>query len=399
MPQGRGWLREFILLACLMAFFGDDKLFGQAPSRDAQIQAVSKLDFPDQKGWLGADDAYSIPLGQGRSLWLFGDTFIGPLASSPRTASSSFIRNSIGITTCTAGKCAIEYYWAHMNTAKPDSMFSIPGLDWFWPMDGFVYNGTLYIALMQMHAAGTGAMGFAFSGTQIAVIPNYTAPPDQWSVTYQKLNTGGNAVPGVSIVVNHGKQGNPDPENPQGSSYAYFFTLVQGDTPSAQHLSLLRLPLKQLNAATRPGRSTWEYLRSNSAWGRWPANDTALPDDHAVVLKPGATEMSVRYHDSTKQWIAVYPSASLKHAESAISTSMTHGWSQATTLISYPEVQPSHQNYTPNVFCYAAKEHVEFETEGQLVFTYACNSMKENELFEKTELYHPVVVTMPLPKM
>jgi len=25
--------------------------------------------------------------------------------------------------------------------------------------------------------------------------------------------------------------------------------------------------------------------------------------------------------------------------------------------------------------------------------------MKENELFEKTELYHPVVVTMPLPKM
>ena len=398
MPRGRVRLREFILLACVVAFFSDN-LLGQEPSRDIPPKSFSKLNFPDQKGWLGADDAYSIPLGNRRSLWLFGDTFIGATANNPRTASSGFIRNSIGITTCLDGKCAIEYYWAHMNTAKPDSMFSMPGSDWLWPMDGFVYKGTLYIALMQMHAEGTGAMGFAFSGTQMAVIPNYTAPPDQWLVTYHKLNTGANAVPGVSIVVNHGEEGNPDPENHQGSSYAYFFTLVQAETPSAQHLTLLRLPLKQLRAAARPGSSAWEYLRSNSAWGRWPDSDTVLPSDHAVVLKPGATEMSVRYHASTKQWIAVYPSSSLKQAEYAISTSMTHGWSQPKTLYSYPEAQPSNRNYTPNVICYAAKEHVEFEVEGQLFFTYACNSMKESELFEKTELYYPIVVTMPLPTM
>jgi len=39
-------------------------------------------------------------------------------------------------------------------------------------MDGFVYNGTLYLALMQMHATGSGgAFGFAYSGAQWQVFP------------------------------------------------------------------------------------------------------------------------------------------------------------------------------------------------------------------------------------
>jgi hypothetical protein len=107
-------------------------------------------------------------------------------------------------------------------------MFSVPGspTDWFWPMDGFVYNGTLYLAFMQMHATGGGAFGFAYRGTQMASISNYTAPPTRWSITYQNLNTGGNAVPGASIVVAQGPNGNPDPSNPQGACYAYFFTVV-----------------------------------------------------------------------------------------------------------------------------------------------------------------------------
>ena len=33
--------------------------------------------FPYASGWLGGDGAYSIPLSPTRTLWLFGDTFIG----------------------------------------------------------------------------------------------------------------------------------------------------------------------------------------------------------------------------------------------------------------------------------------------------------------------------------
>jgi hypothetical protein len=45
------------------------------------------------------------------------------------------------------------------------------------------YNRTFYLALMQLRAAGSGgAFGFAYSGTQLANIGDYTAPPNQWSV-------------------------------------------------------------------------------------------------------------------------------------------------------------------------------------------------------------------------
>jgi hypothetical protein len=391
-------LKLCLLTAALL--LGGISARGQIAETAGASSGAIHLSFPDQDKWLGADDAYSIPLGNGRSLWLFGDTFIGEKADSVRTAKSGFIRNSIGITTCMEQKCSVEYFWAQMKGTKPDSFFSAPGTDWYWPMDGFIHNGTLYVALMQMHAEGAGAMGFAFSGTQMAVIPNYTRPPEQWKIEYESLNTGPNAVPGVSIVVKRGPNGNPNPADPKGANYAYFFTLVQGATPTAQHLGLLRIALDKLGDAARPAGSGWEYMKGDQSWAAWPKNDTVLPADHAAVLTPGATEMSVRYHEATKQWIAVYPEGGLvfKKANYALSDAMTHGWQASKTLFTYPEMAPTHPNYTTNVFCYAAKEHVELEREGQLFFTYACNSFKEDELFEKTKLYRPMPVTVPLPK-
>ena len=355
--------------------------------------------FPYQQGWLGADSAYSIPLHAGKSLWLLGDTFIGPPSATSRKQSTGFIRNTIAISNCSGRSCSFHYYWTGMNTSKPGEVFSPPGSsrDWFWPMDGFVYHGTLYIALMQMHAQGSGAFGFAYSGTQLASISNYLAAPNTWSITYQTLNAGGEAVPGASIVVNEGPNGNPDPSNPQGADYAYFFTVVpvKGSPP---YVALLRLRLSQLNSAARPGNAKWEYLKSDSSWAFWPATDSTLPVDNAKVIDPGATEMTVRYHASTNQWIALYPRGWDNNAHYSLSSSLTSGWGPSKDLYAYPEMQPSNPNYKPNVFCYAVKEHIEFETAGQIFFTYACNSTQVSEITNNMNLYRPVVVIQPLPR-
>jgi hypothetical protein len=260
-------------------------------------------------------------------------------------------------------------------------------------MDGFVYNGTLYLALMQMHAQGSGAFGFAYSGAQLASIANYTAPPAQWVIAYQQLNTGGSAVPGISIVVNQGPSGNPVPADPQGANYAYFFTGA-GSTP---YLALLRIPLTQLNSVSRPANTSWQYLNTSGTWENWQGTATTLPGDNAAVINPGATEMTVRYHASTNQWIAVYPGGLTNQAYYSLSNSLTSGWGPSESLYSYPEMQPANASYTPSVFCYAAKEHVEFETAGQLFFTYACNSTVASDVTNNMNLYHPVVVTQTLP--
>jgi hypothetical protein len=350
--------------------------------------------FPYQKGWLGADGAYSVPIGSGQSLWIFADTFVGPSSATGRTQATGFIHNSIAISTCSGTSCTFQYYWPGMGSSQPGPVFTAPGTDWFWPMDGFTYNGTLYLALMQMHSTGSGgAFGFAYSGSQLASISNYTAPPSQWVITYQQLNTGGSAVPGISIVVNQGPSGNPDPANPQGGNYAYFFTAV-GSSP---YLALLRIPLIELNSLGRPGNTKWEYLNTSGTWEAWQDTATTLPGDNATVINPGATEMTVRYHASTNQWIAVYPVGLDNQASYSLSDSLTSGWGKSESLYSYPEMQPANANYTPNVFCYAAKEHIEFETAGQLFFTYACNSTVTSDITNNMNLYHPVVVTQTLP--
>jgi hypothetical protein len=328
---------------------------------------------------------------------MFGDTFVGPARATSRRQATGFIRNSIAISTGSGQNCTFEYYWTGMGSSTPGAVFSAPGSDWFWPMDGFVYNGTLYLALMQMHATGSGgAFGFAYSGAQFASIANYTASPRQWSITYQNLNTGGGAVPGASIVVAQGPNGNPDPLNPQGASYAYFFTVVPVNNASPS-MALLRLPLGQLNSAARPGNTAWEYLKSDGAWALWLDTDTVLPSDHAAVVNPGATEMTVRYHSSSNQWIAVYPLGLDNKAYYSLSSSLTGPWGPSEDLYPYPEMQPGNVNYTPNVFCYAAKEHVELETSGQMFFTYACNSTQASDVTNNMNLYRPMVVISVLP--
>jgi len=371
---------------------------GNGPSQSSQPapQAPASTGyFPYQQGWLGADSAYSIPLGSGQSLWLFGDTFIGPASATSRQQATGFIHNSIAISSCSGTSCTFQYYWSGISSsATAGPVFIAPGTDWFWPMDGFIYNGTLYIALMQMHADGTGAFGFAYSGAQLASISNYTAAPSQWSVTYQSLNTGGSAVPGVSIVQGQGPNGNPNPADPQGAQYAYFFTLAG----NSSYMALLRLPLNQLNSAARPGNTNWQYLKTDGTWGSWQDTATSLPADNATVIASGASEMTVRFHSSTNQWIAIYPEGLNNQGYYSLSASLIGSWGPSEALYSYPELNPSNLNYTPNLFCYADKEHIEFETAGQIFFTYVCNSTQESDIVNNMNLYHPVVVTQSLPQ-
>ena len=371
---------------------------GRSQSTNLSPPATPTGWFPYQQGWLGADGAYSVPLRGVESLWILDDTFVGPSGAVSRSEATGMVHNSVAISTCSGQSCSFQYYWVGMNTSSPGPQFSTGTSDWYWSEDGFVYNGTLYLALMQMHSTGAGgAFGFAYSGVQLASINNFTAPPNQWSVTYQSLNTGGAAVPGVSIVVAEGPNGNPDPSNPSGASYAYFFTLVGSSNPPTEYMALLRLPLSQLNNAARPGNSSWEYLKTDSTWGTWLGTDTILPSDNAAVITPGATEMTVRYHSSTNQWIAVYPVGLNNTAYYSLAAAMMGPWGQPENLYAYAEMQPSNPNYTPNVFCYAAKEHTEFEATGQLFFTYACNSTQASDVTNNMNLYHPVVVTQTLP--
>lgn len=382
-----------VSMGCLITLTACGRQMGALPPTLPLAHASAHM-FPYEEGWLGADDAYSVSLGSNKSLWFFGDTFVGSPGATSRTQATALIHNSVGISACPAQGCTFHYFWNGMNSSHPDPVFVAPGHHWFWPMDAFIYHGTLYVALTEMYSAGRGTFGFATAGTQLASIKNYTEPPTQWKIEYQSINSGSNAVPGVSIVVGQGPGGNPDPADPDGAGYAYFWT----DTTNSAYLALLRVPLAELNRLSRPGTASWAVLNTRGTWEPWASTTTTLPSNVAHVLSPGATEMTVRYHRSTKQWIAVYPVGLDRAAYYSLSPTLTGGWGPSEVLYQYPEMEPSNPNYTPNVFCYAAKEHTEFESSGELAFTYVCNSTVASDVANNMNLYRPVLVIQKLPR-
>src|SRR4051812_32924952 len=56
--------------------------------------------FHQEPRWLGGDGAYTIDLGDDRTLWLFGDSFVATSAAHVRTE-STIVRNSVAVMTGT----------------------------------------------------------------------------------------------------------------------------------------------------------------------------------------------------------------------------------------------------------------------------------------------------------
>ncbi|WP_433968011.1 hypothetical protein [Tunturiibacter gelidiferens] len=77
--------------------------------------------------------------------------------------------------------------------------------------------------------------------------------------------------------------------------------------------------------------------------------------------------------------------------------SLTGPWSDSQTIYHIPELNPSKPGYDKDTFCYAGKEHPEFEHSGDLVFTYACNTNKPKKLETEPNIYFPQAVRMAMP--
>jgi len=348
--------------------------------------------YPYKGRWHGADVAYSIQLSPDRFLWLFGDTFVGS-PNTQRIPGDSMPRNSIGIAECLSGQpCPLTFAWISHRDGPPSSFFETGTPEYYWPLDGFVSNDTLYVVLQKMHTAGDGgAFGFDYSGVVLASIKNYMDPPTVWNIVYQPILSGNTVIPGVATVSPAAAESSADPSAPGG--YAYFFTWVKnGRLPE---VALMRLPSTSLDdAALSAGH--WQYLTKSGAWSSW-TTPALLPKDAKIMVRGNYTEFTVFYHPELRRWLMTLPggfldgAALLSHADS-----LAGNWSAPDSIYNYPESQPTNPDHAPNVFCYAAKEHPELEGKGTFTFTYACNSMKEAEILANPRLYHPVVVNLPM---
>lgn len=346
------------------------------------IQPPCLPDFSYQQGWLGADAAYSVPLDEKRSLWLFGDTFIGP---GPDRRGTTMIANSLAISTCGPQGFALSYFWNTDTQQQPTAFFapaSPPAQQGvhppkYWPLHGFLADGKLYLALEEIASEPTtpdNPFGFAIVGVTLAEIANPHADPNQWKVRYLPLLQSRRLVPGAAMVL-------------QGK-WVYLFSFLE--TPDKQHPLLLnRLLLSSLQSAHPQPEQAIEYLAQD---GRWKPGFEG--PDSKILVKQAATELSVHYDKQSQKWLMLHTSPQFFSPEVVLlqADSLTGPWQQAKSQPFYQEMLPESPIYDKETFCYAAKAHPQFSTADHgLVVTYACNSLSFDKLLGNMQIYWPVI--------
>lgn len=363
---------RFVVFPLLFASVPFTHCFAGTCTPQFELQQNNRL------GWQGADAAYSIPIAGGRDIWIFGDTLYGTQRVVNGNA-PQMVHNSLGISTCDAdGHFRLQYVIRHDSSGKAESYFSPSNADhWYWALDGFAYKRNLWVTLLCLkhpQQARAAAMDFATCGSDLARVSHLDRDPQQWRVQYFSLIPDGvKAYPSATTVVD--------------GDYVYLFALYES---GSRPLLVTRIPLEGLGNP----RKNLEYLAADGEW-----KPGFKPSNAKQVMNPGSPELSIRYHPDMKKWLAVMvdPNGFSDKVILRYAPSLTGPWSDAQVIYYMPEMLPGpKRDYA--TFCYAGKEHPEFETSGELEFTYVCNTMDVPKLATDYNIYYPRFVQVPMPK-
>jgi hypothetical protein len=366
--------------------------------------------FEPVDGWLGGDAVYSVSLpdrtaGERHTLWLFGDTYVADPAKPARSdrVGAAFIHNSIAVSSCRGDSFEIDYLWRHDFEERPRAFFESaePDRSWYWPFDGFVHGGALFVGLVEVAAAapdGPLAMPFALTGMSLARIDDPGAPPASWRPRIMTLSRSQEAFPASAMRI-------------EGDHVLLFSFAAMRDGHQPRFLA--RLPLAALD---RDSDDLEPWLETWTQDGIWQAG--LLPERAEILMADNASEMSVESHgdgSADAGLLALYASplqtdgrgqspasrsngVYARHAERA-----TGPWSERSLVYTMPEASDPDSG----TICYAAKEHPAFARPGELLFTYVCNliTMPDQDpwdalgrLEQDMDLYVPRVIRIPVPE-
>jgi hypothetical protein len=131
--------------------------------------------------WEGSDGGTIIDLGDGRRIWLFGDTYLGPSGTTNLLPGFRLVHNTIAVQQ--AG--CIEFRTGGAGTFTT-SYFAEPAPDeWYWPLDGVVdrHAGLVYVTVMHLRTApGPAGFGWREVDTRLialdyhSLVPLFTRP-------------------------------------------------------------------------------------------------------------------------------------------------------------------------------------------------------------------------------
>ena len=317
--------------------------------------------------WLGGDVASSVDLGDGRLLWLFGDSWIDPSDSGLRQ-NGHMVSNSVAIQSGSdPSAAAISFYWGSTVDGTPTAMFPDRDGESLWFGNGVRVGDRLVLFFGRViRNTGTG-LGFENVGWTAMIVENPGAEPSEWKV--RSLET---------------------PLNPLGILVGFAGVLKMGEhvyafgspNPVKSHpIYAARWPIDQVSRGNLLEPEWWAgerlgWVPNSSSTPRWP------------LFENGAPELTIHFDEHSQRFLGVHTKGFGQAVVTMrASPTLTGPWSGPHTLYRPPE------HHQPNVMIYAGKAHPQLRG-ADLVVTYATNTGKFSEHLTNPQSYYPHFVRL-----
>lgn len=308
-------------------------------------------------GWTGGDATYSVPLPDGRIVWMFGDSFLDTVYADRSRPASSLIRNVFMIqdgtnynafTTLTGG--TEESPEAVVNTPYPAEA-------WYWPGDGTTDAENLYVYMMYFISTGTGSFDFAYMKTDLVKFSLPTFEEISRTTVWDEDN---DVMFGAAVMEDS------DYLYIYGAETAGFFKYVQ----------LARVHKINLYEA-------WEYYNANtSSWqSTFPGINGRLKKNGGGTIDVSA-QFSVFFHEG-KYRLVTQEGLFGREIYTWESTSPAGQWKSKKKFYTTPE--DPEELYTYNAFV-----HPEItNAAGYMLLSYNLNAINFFDLFSNADTYRP----------
>lgn len=371
------WIIEIWIL-CVVPAFGEP--YDQTEEAPFEVVSASIDPLYDgllkfrKRGWLGADGATSVPLGDAKILWLFGDTIIGNVSPEGKRI-GTIIRNSIALHNVSRGLPGeVVYYW-DLTNAVPGSFFMAENFEkeyCYWPLAAAAVDGELYVFAPQIY--GHDITSFSIGKLHLLRIYNPLDSPTRWSMSITNLGVGGNHQHFCAAAF---------VEKP----YIYLLGFDDGPTsdPAHRRMVLARSHIDRLkNAREHDALEFWTQTDIGKMWADKPHN-------LATLFEPGVTETSVQFFPQWKQYCAItMDEQGIIYIISA--PSLSGPWSKPLKVFEIPEMKLNN-DYFPT----ASKTHPELAIDpDELIITYVINTNNFLSLFTDPDIYYPRFVRVKL---
>ncbi|MFZ5569006.1 MAG: DUF4185 domain-containing protein [Thermodesulfobacteriota bacterium] len=321
--------------------------------------------FRTDPHWLGGDGAGSIDLGNGRILWLFGDSLIEPLGRRGRDE-ATMVRNSIAIQRgYDPTRAGLHFFWGRRDAGPDDFFRSDEQGNWFWPGHGVSLGEKLLLFLMKIGLRDDGF--FEAVGWKAVLVENPHEAPSDWRLSWPAVSPNRiGVIVGSAAVVREGD-----------------YVIAYGARSAELHpVFLVRW---RTDSARQGDLSAPQWFRSDT--GLWVGQKEFMKRP-IPVFDGGQMEFSVHYDPRQQQYLQVQ-TMSFWNPDIVVrrGREVTGPWSRPLSLFQPPE------SGRKGLVVYAAKAHPELSG-ADLIMTYAVNTFEKADLHENADLYYPKFVKL-----